>query len=253
MDDELVVARQGNILIMTINRPGSRNAINHSLACAIATTIDEFEDDDELAIGILTGAGRTFCSGMDLKAFVQGKGVGTHRGLLGMTECPPAKPMIAAVEGWALAGGCELALSCDLIIAANDAQFGIPEVKRGILAAAGGLLRLPLALPYHVAMELALTGEPLPARRAYELGMVNRLTEPGLAVAEALSVARVIANNGPLATRTSKWIMSSTSGWDDPNRWSHQQPRVDAVLHSEDALEGANAFAQKRPPKWSGR
>lgn len=253
MADELLTERHGALLVLTISRPQARNSINEVTAHALATAIDRFDADDDLVVAVLTGAGGTFCAGMDLKAFARGESVATSRGLLGMTERPPAKPIIAAVEGWAVAGGCELALACDLIVAANNANFGIPEVKRGIAAVAGGLLRLPYALPYQVAMELALTGEPLAARRAYELGMVNRLTEPGAALTAAVELAHAIAANGPLAVRESKWVMAHALGWNDEDKWELQRPHADAVLNSHDALEGATAFAEKRAAVWTGR
>lgn len=249
----LLIDQHDDVLIVTIRRPEARNAVDARTAHALASALDDFDGDDGLAVAILTGAGGTFCAGMDLKAFARSESVVTHRGMLGATQRPPAKPMIAAVEGWALAGGCELALACDLIVAASDAQFGIPEVKRGIIAAAGGLRRLPLALPYHVAMELALTGEPLRAKRAYELGMVNRLVEPGTALFGALDLAAAIKRNGPLAVRTSKQIMSQEAGWDDPSFWTRQQDAAEMILSSRDALEGAIAFAEKREPKWTER
>lgn len=251
--DELLTETHEGVLVLTINRPHARNAVDTRTARAIAGALDDFDTDDALTVAVLTGAAGTFCAGVDLKAFARGERFTTHRGPLGMTERPPAKPMIAAVEGWALAGGCELALSCDLIVAAEDAKFGIPEVKRGIVAAAGGLLRLPLALPYHLAMEVALTGEPLSARRAYELGMVNRLVDPGSAVSAALDLAAAIQRNGPLAVRTTKQIMSAATGWDDPGYWESQRVSAEAVLSSSDAHEGATAFAEKREPRWSGR
>lgn len=253
MDDVLVVERRGGVLLMTMNRPTARNAIDQALASAIAAAVDELDSDDRLAVGVLTGAGGTFCAGMDLKAFARGERSGTARGFGGMTERPPEKPLIAAVEGWALALGCELALACDLIVAASGARFGIPEVKRGLVAAAGGLSRLPHALPYPLAMELALTGEPLTADRAYTLGMVNRLTEPGGALDEALAMAEKIASYAPLALRTSKWIMSTAVGWNDGELWRGQEQRVAEVMGSQDAIEGATAFAEKRPPRWTGR
>ena len=253
MTDPLLTEHHDGVLILTINRPAARNAVNAHVAQALADALDDFESDDTLVVAVLTGAEGTFCAGMDLKAFAQGESIATHRGMLGATSRPPAKPMIAAVEGWALAGGCELALACDLIVAAENAKFGIPEVKRGIVAAAGGLLRLPLALPYHVAMELALTGEPLPARRAYELGMVNRLVEPGSALIAAVDLASAIKRNGPLAVRISKQIMSTAAGWDDPEFWVRQHGSAEMILVSQDALEGATAFAEKRDPNWTGR
>lgn len=253
MEDVLIVERQGRILVLTMSRPWARNAIDQSLASAIATAMDELDADDELSVAVLTGADGAFCSGMDLKAFACGERVTTDRGFGGITERPPQKPVIAAVEGWALAGGCEIALACDLVVAARGAQFGLPEVKRGLVAAAGGLSRLPLALPYQLAMELALTGEPITAERAHAFGMVNRLVEPGAALGEALTLARTIAANGPLAVRTSKWIMTTATGWADDEIWERQREKVAAIMTSHDASEGATAFAEKRLPQWTGR
>ncbi|WP_028656958.1 crotonase/enoyl-CoA hydratase family protein [Nocardioides sp. J54] len=253
MGTGLDVERRGTVLVLRLNRPHVRNAIDQALASAVASALDELDADDDLRIAVLTGAGGTFCSGMDLKAFARGERVVTHRGFGGITERPPEKPIIAAVEGWALAGGCEMALACDLLVAARDARFGIPEVKRGLVAAAGGLSRLPLALPHPVAMELALTGAPLPADQAHRWGLVNRLVEPGQAFETALELATTIAENAPLALRTSKWIMTRTSGWSGGGWWEEQSARVDEVMASYDATEGATAFAEKRPPRWRGR
>lgn len=253
MGDVLRRARDGGVLVLTMNRPEARNAIDQKLADAIEAAVTELDEDPELVAGVLTGADGTFCSGMDLKAFARGERVTTARGFGGITELPPEKPIIAAVEGWALAGGCEIALACDLVVAARDARFGIPEVKRGLVAAAGGLSRLPHAVPYPIAMELALTGDPLTAERAHAHGLVNRLTEPGGALAEAIALARTIAGNGPLAVRTSKWIMATATGRNNPDLWLRQQDRVTRVMSSADALEGATAFAEKRSPHWTGR
>lgn len=252
MSTLLLEERRGAVVVLTMNRPQARNAITPELALAIENAVDRLDEDPSVAVGILTGAGATFCSGMDLKAFARGEIEMPSRGFGGMTQRPPATPMIAAVEGWALAGGCELALACDMVVAAEDAQFGIPEVKRGLVAAAGGLSRLPRALPHPVAMELALTGEPLGASRAHEYGLVNRLTPSGGALVEALSLAQQVAANGPLAVRASKWLMTTSTGWDDPTLWERQAERVSQVLASDDALEGARAFAEKREPRWSG-
>lgn len=253
LSEPLLIEPRDGVLVITINRPEAKNAVDARVAKGIAAALDDFENNDTLGVAVLTGAGDTFCAGMDLKAFSEGESVASHRGMLGGTRRPPAKPIIAAVEGWALAGGCELALACDLIVAAEDAKFGVPEVKRGIIAAAGGLLRLPLALPYHVAMELVLTGEPISAPRAHSLGMVNRLVAPGAALQGALELAAVVLRNGPLAVRTSKQIMSTAIGWENPEFWRRQQDQVDAILSSQDALEGARAFAERREPKWSLR
>jgi enoyl-CoA hydratase len=180
MTDTLVKEIRGNVMVLTINRPEARNAMDFETATAIAAALDELDARDDLSIAVLTGAGNTFCSGMDLKGFLAGKRPSIPgRGFGGVTERPPRKVLIAAVEGYALAGGFELVLACDLVVASREAKFGLPEVKRGLAAAAGGLMRLPRRVPYHVAMEYSLTGDMLPATRAYELGLVNRLTEAG--------------------------------------------------------------------------
>ncbi|AFR48084.1 MULTISPECIES: crotonase/enoyl-CoA hydratase family protein [Gordonia] len=242
------------VAVITINRPEAKNAVNLEVSEGIAAAIDELESRDDLTIGILTGAGGTFCAGMDLKAFARGEQVSLKgRGFGGLTEAPPSKPLIAAVEGWALAGGCELALSADLVVAASNSKFGIPEVKRGLAAAAGGLLRLPKILPYQVAMELALTGDPLTAERAHQFGLVNRVTEPGEALAGARELAAVIAANGPLAVRATKQVTSMAIRYTDPELIKKQWDHLGPVFASDDAREGAVAFAEKRAPRWTGK
>jgi enoyl-CoA hydratase/carnithine racemase len=244
----------GGVLLVTIDRPEARNAVNLAVAEGIAAALEHLDGDDALRAGILTGAGGTFCAGMDLKAFVAGeRPYVAGRGFAGIVQGPPRKPLIAAVEGWAVAGGFEIALACDLIVAARDARFGIPEVKRGLVAAAGGLLRLPTRIPYQLAMELALTGEPVDALRAKELGIVNRLAEPGQALAAALALAAQIARNAPLALSASKAIVQHAGEWTEDEAWQRQDEIVHPVFGSEDALEGARAFAEKRQPRWRAR
>jgi enoyl-CoA hydratase len=239
--------------VLTLNRPEAKNAVDLRTTEALAAALDDFEARDDVAVLVLTGAGGTFCAGMDLKAFARGERPRIEgRGFAGLTEAPPAKPLIAAVEGWALAGGCELALSADLIVAARDARFGIPEVKRGLFAAGGGVLRLAKALPYQRAMEMALTGDPLPAEEAHRFGLVNVLTEPGGALAGARELAARIAANGPLAVQASKQLIAGSVGWTDRAALDAQQELADRVFASADALEGARAFAEKRAPVWSG-
>ncbi|MCZ2819409.1 crotonase/enoyl-CoA hydratase family protein [Modestobacter sp. VKM Ac-2977] len=239
--------------VLTLNRPEAKNAVDLATTEALAAAIDEFEARDDVAVLVLTGAGGTFCAGMDLKAFARGERPRIEgRGFAGLTEAPPAKPLIAAVEGWALAGGCELALSADLVVAARDARFGIPEVKRGLFAAGGGVLRLAKALPYQRAMEMALTGDPLPAEEAHRFGLVNVLTEPGGALAGARELAARIAVNGPLGVRASKQLIAGSVGWTDKAALEGQRELADRVFGSADALEGARAFAEKRPPVWRG-
>ncbi|MFF2107136.1 crotonase/enoyl-CoA hydratase family protein [Rhodococcus koreensis] len=242
------------VAVITLNRPEAKNAVDLEVAKALAAAIDEFEARPDLTIAILTGAGGTFCAGMDLKAFSRGERPSLPgRGFGGLTEAPPTKPLIAAVEGWALAGGCELALSADLIVAARDAKFGIPEVKRGLAAAAGGLLRLPKVLPYPIAMEMAITGDPLTAEVAHAHGLVNRLTEPGQALDTARDLAARVAANGPLAVRATKQVLAMSAAYTDPDAFAGQRRFLDPVFTSEDAQEGARAFAEKRPPVWRGR
>jgi enoyl-CoA hydratase len=250
----VLTERRDGVLLITLNRPDARNAVNLALAQGIAAALDELDSEDSLSIGVLTGAGKGFCAGMDLKVFVSGERpwVG-DRGFAGIVRRGPVKPLIAAIEGFAVAGGLEVALACDLIVAARGAKLGIPEVKRSLVAAGGALLRLPRSLPYNVAMELALTGDPITAERAAELGLVNRLAEPGAAVDEALRLAREIAANAPLALVASKRILQEQWDWSAAEMWDAQGAISDPVFSSEDAREGATAFAEKRPPVWRGK
>lgn len=246
--------RRGNVLVLTINRPEVRNALDLATADALARGIDELEDDEELRTGVLTGAEGFFSAGMDLKAFERGDvPYVASRGIFGIVNRPPAKPLIAAVEGAALAGGFELMLACDMVVAAADTELGIPEVRRGLLAASGALLELPRRIPPAIAFELALTGEAIGAARAAELGLVNRVVAPGAALEEAIALAERIAANAPLAVLASKRVLSETLGWDADERWSRQGEIVGPVLTSEDAHEGARAFAEGRDPRWRGR
>jgi enoyl-CoA hydratase len=240
--------------VLTLNRPEAKNAVDLATTQALAAAVDEFEARADVTVLVLTGAGGTFCAGMDLKAFARGERPRIEgRGFAGLTEAPPVKPLIAAVEGWALAGGCELALAADLIVAASDARFGIPEVKRGLFAAGGGVLRLAKALPYQRAMEMALTGDPLPAAEAHRFGLVNVLTEPGGALEGARALAARVAANGPLGVQASKQLIAGSVGWTDRGALEAQRELADRVFASADALEGARAFAEKRAPVWQGR
>jgi enoyl-CoA hydratase len=253
MPEDVLVEERGRILVMTINRPQARNAIDGSVAARLAAALEQLDTRADLAVGVLTGAGGTFSAGMDLKAFLRGESPTVPgRGFGGMTEAPPAKPIIAAVEGYALAGGCELMLACDLVVAAEDAQFGIPEVKRGLVAGAGGLFRLPQRLPRNVAMELALTGDFLSAPDARQYGLVNRLTPPGGALAGALELAERITANAPLAVRASKEVIVSSADWPAEETFARQGEIIHPVFVSADAQEGARAFAEKRDPVWRG-
>ena len=253
MTDSVTVHQIEGVQVISINRPQVRNAINRAVSEAVAAAVDELDERTDLTLGIITGTGGNFCTGMDLKAFLAGELVALPgRGLAGFIQRPPRKPMIAAVEGWAVAGGFEIALACDLIVAARDARFGLPEVRRGLVAAAGGLLRLPRRIPPAIAKQLALTGEPLSAADASRLGLANELTEPGQALDGALDLARRITANGPLAVRITKQILDQALDWTVAEGFSRQEPMVAQILASADAREGAAAFAEKRPPAWTG-
>lgn len=255
MNECVEVQQIEGVLLMRLNRPRVRNAVNLETAQALAAALDRLDADPGIRLGILTGAGGHFCSGMDLKDFAAtGKRpyVG-DRGFGGLCERPPAKPLIAAVEGYALGGGVELALSCDLIVASREAHFGLLEVRRGIVPGSGGMLRLPSRIPYHVAMEIVLTGEFFDATRLHALGLVNRLADPGAALDVAMTLARTIAANGPLAVQTAKAIISQSRNWRPEDRFDLQRPRIASVFTSEDAHEGAVAFTEKRKPVWKGR
>jgi enoyl-CoA hydratase len=251
-ENVVLVEQRDRILIITINRPEAKNAVNAAVSHALADAMDRLDGDAGLSVGVLTGAGGSFCAGMDLKAFARGENVVVEGRGMGFTERPPVKPLIAAVEGYALAGGTELALATDLIVASKESAFGIPEVKRGLVAGGGGLLRLPQRIPYAIAMELALTGENLPAQRAHELGLVNVLAEPGQALDAAIALAERITANGPLAVAATKRIITESRGWSPDEMWRAQTQILAPVFMSNDAKEGAIAFAEKRPPKWTG-
>jgi enoyl-CoA hydratase len=249
----VLTERRERVLVITLNRPDQRNAVNAALAQGIAAALDELDADAELSVGVITGAGKGFCAGMDLKAFVAGESPHVDdRGFAGITRRAAVKPLIAAIEGFAVAGGLEVALACDLIVAARGAKLGIPEVKRSLVAAGGGLLRLPRVLPRGIAMELALTGDPMLAERGFELGLVNRLAEPGATLDTALELAEQIAANGPLALAASKRILNESVDWPETEFFERQQELAGPVMGSEDAREGATAFAEKRPPVWRG-
>ncbi|EJU12921.1 enoyl CoA dehydratase/isomerase [Sphingomonas sp. LH128] len=253
MSEEVLLAECDGVLEVTINRPEQRNAMTKVAAAGIAAAMDRLESADHLRCAILTGAGGSFCAGMDLKGFLNGElPVDERGGFGGICTWTPGKPIIAAVDGPALAGGFELALACDLIVANKNARFGIPEVKRGLVAAGGGLVQLPRLLPRALAMELALTGEPIGAERALELGLINRVTD-GPAIEVARELARAIAANGPLALAASKGIVRDSWLWPIDRINEHQTPYVEHVFTSEDAREGARAFAEKRTPVWKGR
>jgi enoyl-CoA hydratase len=254
MSDEVLVERRGAVQVIVINRPQARNALNAAVAVGVRDAVDELDRADELRAGVLTGAGGTFSSGMDLKAFLAGESPAfPGRGLCGITQTPPRKPLVAAVEGWALAGGFELLLACDLVVAGSSARLGVPEVKRSLVAAAGGALLLAQRVPRALALELLLTGDPIDARRAAEIGLVNRVVEEGGALEAALELASSIAANGPLAIAATKEIAYRAADWTAAERWQEAAKLVQPVFTSQDAREGARAFAEKRAPAWKGR
>ncbi len=255
MTDQAAVLteRRDRVLVVTLNRPDQRNAVNRAVAEGIAHALDELDADPSLAVGIVTGAGGYFCAGMDLKAFAAGEMPWVDgRGFAGIAERGSTKPLIAAIEGFAVAGGLEIALACDLIVAGEGAKLGIPEVKRSLVAAGGGLLRLPNMIPRNVANELALTGDPVTAQRGYELGLVNLVSQPGGALDAALQLAERIAANGPLALAASKRILHEAGDWPQSEAFERQRAIWEPVFASDDAREGATAFAEKRAPAWQG-
>jgi len=249
----VLVEARGAALVIEINRPKQRNAVNRAVSLGIAAALDELDRNPALRVGVLSGREGSFCSGMDLRAFVDGERPELEgRGFGGLCEKPPAKPLIAAVEGYALAGGCELALACDLIVAGEDAWFGLPEVCRGLIAGSGGLLRLRQRIAPAIALEYALTGERMSARVAHGWGLVNRLVPTGQALAEALKLAARITANAPLSVAMSKRIMCECADWPGHEMWQRQRPLIESVLGSHDAQEGARAFSEKREPAWRG-
>lgn len=253
MTDVVQCEEHGAVLVIAISRPRQRNAVNRAVSLAIAAALDQLDARADLRVGIVTGREGNFCSGMDLKAFVEGERPELEgRGFAGLCEKSPQKPVIAAVEGFALAGGCELALACDLIVAAEDAWFGLPEAARGLVAGSGGLIRLPRRIPPAIALEYALTAERFGAPEAHRWGMVNRLTPPGGALAGALRLAEQIAANAPLSVAMSKRIIAESADWPMEGIFDRQRPLAEAVIGSQDAIEGARAFAEKRAPQWRG-
>jgi enoyl-CoA hydratase len=250
----VLVERRDGVLTITINRPAQKNAVNHEVAVGLASAVDQLDGDPELSVGVLTGAGGAFSAGMDLKAFAGGElPVLPDRGFGGLTRAVVRKPLIAAVEGWALGGGFELALACDLIVAAENARFGFPEVTRGLVPSEGGMLRLPHRLPYHVALRVLLTGEPLPAAKAGEYGLVTELTAPGAALDKARELAGRIAKNAPLALAAVKEVLRAAQGLNDGDAFERQDELISGLPSSQDAHEGARAFVEKRAPVWHGR
>ena len=250
---DVEVSFEGRIAVISINRPATKNAVNRAVAAGIAAAMDELERRSDIELGVLTGAGGTFCAGMDLKAFLAGELMRVEgRGFGGLTQARIGKPLIAAVEGHALAGGFELALACDLIVAGEDAKFGLPEVKRGLVANAGGLLRLPRQIPHRIATEMILTGEFVDARYLERFGLINRVAPPGKALEVAMELARCIAGNGPLAIRASRRVLAESCDWALTEMFERQFEITAPVFKSADAREGAQAFAQRRAPAWRG-
>ncbi|MCW2613169.1 MAG: crotonase/enoyl-CoA hydratase family protein [Frankiales bacterium] len=255
VSDELLVDIDDGVMVLTINRPERRNALDLATAEALASALDELDGREDVRVGVLTGAGGSFCAGMDLKAFAESgqRPVTQSRGGLGIVRRPPVKPVVAAVEGFVLGGGFEVALACDLIVAAQDAVFGLPEVQRGLVAAGGGAMRLAQRLPHHLAVELLLTGTRLSAERAHQLGLVNRLAAPGEVLSTAVELARVVARSAPMAVAATKRIVLESPGWPADEAFARQEVITKVVRESEDAREGALAFSEKRPPVWKGR
>jgi enoyl-CoA hydratase len=254
MADELLRERRGHIELLTINRPEARNAVNRATALALSEALDDCETNEEVWVVVLTGAGdKAFSAGMDLKAFATGEFPITEKGFGGLTKRDFSKPLIAAVNGSALAGGFEMMISCDMVVAADHAKFGIPEAQRGLVAGAGGLIRLPKRVPLAVAYEMALTADPIDASRAYQLGLVNRVV-PGAEVLDAaIALAERIAQNAPLAVRTSKRVMKQATELSEEESWKVNDEAFGMIGRSSDALEGAIAFAEKRTPNWQGK
>lgn len=253
MADEVLVEHEDGLVIITINRPQVRNAVNRAVSYGVCEAIDEMERRPDLRLAILTGAGGNFCAGMDLKAFSQGEVTRVEgRGIMGIAYTPPKKPLIAAVEGYALAGGFEAVLACDLLVASRTAMFGLPEAKRGLAAMAGGLLRLPRLMPPRIALELALTGDMVSAERLERYGLVNEMVEPGQALEAAKVLARKILANAPMSVELSKRVIVEQRDWPIEQMFARQNEITHRVLGSNDAKEGALAFVEKRKPKWTG-
>jgi enoyl-CoA hydratase/carnithine racemase len=250
MSDAVLTETRGRVLLITLNRPDAMNAINTDLAQGLLAAVAQLDGDDGLTAGVLTGAGRGFCAGMDLKAFLTD---GMPKGFNEFLTAGARKPLIAAIEGFALAGGLEVALTCDLLVAAKGVKLGIPEAGVGLFAAGGALLRLPRRVPYGVAMEMALTADPMSAEQAHEYALVTRLAEPGSAVDVALELAERVAKNAPLSVAASKQILRETQGRTEAEFWEFQAPLLRDVFTSEDAKEGPRAFAEKRAPNWTGK
>jgi enoyl-CoA hydratase len=245
----VLTERRGRVLLITLNRPEAMNSINGALSHGLWDAIQDLNSDPGLTAGVLTGTGRGFSSGMDLKAFARGEDIGP---MMEFIQKGAEKPLIGAIEGFALAGGLELALSCDLLVASKGTKLGIPEVNVGLFAAGGGLLRLPSRVGYGRAMEMAITGDPITAEEAAELGLVARLVEKGTAVDAAMALAERVAKNAPLAVAASKQLIKATQGVTEAEFWKIQGALQASVFTSNDAKEGPKAFAEKRAPEWTG-
>ena len=254
MADEILRERRGHVEVLTINRPEARNAINHATAVALGNALDDCETNDDIWVVVLTNADdKAFSAGMDLKAFAKGEFPITENGFAGITERDFPKPLIAAANGSALAGGFEILISCDMVVAADHAKFGIPEAARGLVAGGGGLIRLPKLVPLAVAYEMALTADPISAQRAYELGLVNIVVPSAQVLDAAIALAERIAKNAPLAVRTSKEVMKKSRELNEADSWILNNDAFGMIVRSSDALEGAIAFAEKREPNWQGK
>ncbi len=246
----VLTEKRDRVMIITLNRPDAMNAINGDLSHGLWNAVQELNDDAGLTAGILTGAGRGFSSGMDLKAFAAGEDIGPMQTFI---QAGAEKPLIAAVEGFAIAGGLELALSCDLMVAGSGAKFGIREVKVGLFAAGGGLMRLPARVGYAKAMEMAVTGDNISAQDALDFGLLSQVTDDGGALEAAIALAERIAKNAPLAVVASKKLVKAAAqGYDEAELWEMQATLMGAVFGSNDAKEGPKAFAEKREPNWTG-
>ena len=248
-EEPVQVETRGRVLVVMLNRPAVKNVLNTGITAGLRAAVDQLEESDELTVGVVTGNGGSFCAGMDLKEFAVS---GPPKGLTRFLRRGSEKPLIAAIEGVAFGGGLELALLCDILVAAEDAKLGLPEAKVGLFAAGGGLLRLPRRVPYGVAAELVLTGRPLGAEEAKSHGLVSRVSAPGEALANAMSIAESVAANAPLAVAASKQLLRLSFDLDESAFWEAQAPFAERVFRSADAVEGPRAFAAKRAPQWSG-